>query len=107
MLVVFVESIVKPECVELFVAATKENAKDSLTEPGIARFDVMRDEGNSNRFILVEVYRDAQAPAAHKQTAHYAKWRDAVADMMQAPRSSTKYRNVFPGESGWDAANKA
>ncbi len=107
MLVVHVEAVVKPERVEDFIAATTENAKGSLLEPGIARFDVIRDEANSNRFILVEVYRDAQAPVAHKQTAHYAQWRDAVADMMQAPRSSTKYTNVFPGENGWDAANKA
>ena len=106
MLVVFVEAIVKPECIEDFIVVTKENARASLGERGIARFDVLRDHSNPQRFVLVEVYRDAEAPAEHKMTAHYARWRDTVAPMMQAPRTSSRYENVFPGESGWDAARK-
>jgi autoinducer 2-degrading protein len=106
MLIVFVEAIVKPECVRDFIAATDENARASLGEPGIARFDFIRDESSPNRFVLIEVYRDAGAPAAHKNTPHYAKWRDTVAAMMQRPRSSTRYQNLFPDEQGWDAARK-
>ena len=96
MLVVIVEVQVKLEAVEAFRKATLENARLSLTEPGVARFDVLEQQGEPNRFVLVEVYRDDAAPAAHKQTAHYAAWRDAVAPLMAEPRSSTKYRAVFP-----------
>ena len=103
MLIVHVKILVKPLCVDGFIKATLENAVASLQEPGVARFDVIRDTQDPNRFILVEVYRDASAPAAHKDTAHYAKWRDAVADMMQTPRTSTRFENVFPDDHGWDA----
>lgn len=106
MLVVLVEVQVKPEAVEAFRKATLENARLSLTEPGIARFDVLERQGEPNRFTLVEVYRDDAAPAAHKQTAHYAAWRDTVEPMMAAPRQSTKFTGVFPGAAGWDAANR-
>jgi autoinducer 2-degrading protein len=106
MLVVIVEVQVKLEAVEAFRRATFENARMSLTEPGVARFDVLEQQGEPNRFVLVEVYRDDAAPAAHKQTAHYAAWRDAVEPMMAAARKSTKFHGVFPGAAGWDAATK-
>lgn len=102
MLIVHVFVHVKPECVEAFKAASVENARNSVLEPGIARFDVIQQSDDSTRFVLVEVYKDAAAPAAHKETAHYQKWRDTVAEMMAEPRSSIKYTNVFPGDAGWD-----
>lgn len=101
MLVVHVHVHVKPECVEQFKAATVENAANSVQEPGIARFDVIQQQDNPTRFILVEVYRSLEATAAHKETAHYAKWRDAVAEMMAEPRSSVKFHNIFPDDTGW------
>ncbi len=101
MLVVHVHVHVKPEFVEAFKAATVENASHSVQEPGIARFDVIQQADDPTRFVLVECYRTADAPAAHKETAHYLKWRDTVADMMAEPRSSVKYTNVFPEDSGW------
>jgi quinol monooxygenase YgiN len=102
MLVVQVHVHVKPEAVEAFKQLTLANARASVTEPGIARFDVIQDATDPTRFVLVEVYRDDSAPGAHKQTAHYAAWRDGVADMMAEPRSSVRYTNLFPGEDGWD-----
>ena len=101
MLVVHVHVHVKPECVEAFRAATLENARHSVQEPGIARFDVIQQSGDPTRFILVEVYRTPQAPAQHKETAHYATWRDTVAEMMAEPRTAVKYSNVFPADEGW------
>jgi quinol monooxygenase YgiN len=101
MLVVHVHVHVKPECVEGFVAATLENARQSVQEPGIARFDVIQRQDDPNRFVLVEVYRSVDATAAHKETAHYSKWRDEVAGMMAEPRSSVKFDNLFPEDSGW------
>ena len=103
MLVVMVEVQVRPEAVEAFKRATLTNAENSLKEPGIARFDVLERNDDRTRFVLVEVYRDAEAPALHKQTAHYAAWRDTVEPMMAAPRHSIKFSNVFPGENGWDS----
>ena len=94
MLVVHVHVHIKPECVEAFRAATIENAQASLREPGIARFDVAQQQDNPTRFVLVEVYRTDDAPAKHKDTAHYQKWRDTVAAMMAEPRTSVKYANV-------------
>jgi (4S)-4-hydroxy-5-phosphonooxypentane-2,3-dione isomerase len=101
MLIVHVQVRVKPECVDAFQAASLENARQSLREPGIARFDVIQGSDDPSSFMLVEVYRTDDAPAKHKETAHYAKWRDTVADMMAQPRSSTKYRNVFPNDAEW------
>ena len=101
MLVVHVHVQVKPECVEAFRAATLSNAQASVQEAGIARFDVVQQADDPTRFVLVEAYRDEQAPSRHKETAHYAAWRDAVAPMMAQPRSSVKFTNVFPSESGW------
>ena len=101
MLVVHVFVHVKGEKVEAFKAASVENARNSVQEPGVARFDVIQRQDDPARFVLVEVYRAAEDPAKHKETAHYQKWRDTVADMMAEPRSSIKYANVFPGEQGW------
>ena len=101
MLIVHVHVHVKPECVEAFRAATLANARESVREPGIARFDVMQQAEAAGEFVLVEAYRTAEAPAAHKATAHYAAWRDAVEPMMTAPRHSVKFANVFPADSGW------
>jgi autoinducer 2-degrading protein len=101
MLIVHVYVHVKPESIEAFKQATIENARHSVQEPGIARFDVIQQADDPTRFVLVEVYRNAEAPAQHKETAHYAKWRDAVAPMMAEPRSSVKYTNVFPADEGW------
>ncbi len=101
MLVVHVHARVKPEFIEAFKLATAENARNSVQEPGIARFDVVQQFDDPSRFVLIECYRTPQAPAAHKETAHYAKWRDAVAPMMAEPRSSVKFSNVFPDDSGW------
>jgi quinol monooxygenase YgiN len=93
---------VKPECVEAFKAATLENARSSILEPGIARFDFIEQQDDPNRFGLVEVYRQPEDAAKHKETAHYARWRDTVADMMTEPRSSIKFSNIAPDENGWD-----
>ncbi|MCS7059965.1 MAG: antibiotic biosynthesis monooxygenase [Anaerolineae bacterium] len=101
MIVVHVHVHVKPECIEAFKQATIENARNSVQEPGIARFDVLQQSDDPTRFILVEVYRTADAPAKHKETAHYAAWRDAVADMMAEPRHSVKFGNIFPDDAGW------
>ena len=103
MLIVHVHVRVKPECVEAFKQASLENARDSVREPGIARFVVVQQQDDLTRFVLVEVYRNADAPARHKQTAHYARWRDTVAPMMAEPRRSVKFNNVFPDDAAWFA----
>lgn len=95
MLVVFVHVHVKPDCVETFKQASVENARASIQESGIARFDVIQQQDDPTHFVLIEAYKTPDAPAKHKETAHYAKWRDAVADLMAEPRSSVKYTNVF------------
>jgi quinol monooxygenase YgiN len=101
MLIVHVHVSVKPDCIEAFRQATVENARASLQEPGVARFDVLEQQDDPSKFILTEVYRSAEAAAAHKETPHYAKWRDTVAPMMAQPRSSVKFANVFPSDEGW------
>lgn len=101
MLVVLVQVHVRPEFVAAFKQATTENARHSLHEPGVARFDVLQQADDPTRFTLVEAYRSPQAPAAHKETAHYATWRDTVAPMMAEPRTSVKYGNVFPADGAW------
>ncbi len=92
---------VKPDQLEAFETATLENSHNSNHEPGIARFDVIRQQDDPTRFVLVEVYRTEQDPGRHKETSHYQKWRDTVAEMMAEPRTSIKYTNVFPDEQGW------
>lgn len=98
-LVVVVACHVKAEHVAAFREATLANARASVREPGIARFDVLEDRDDPTRFVLVEIYRTAEAPAAHKETAHYQRWRDTVAEMMAEPRVSTKYVNVYPDDA--------
>lgn len=101
MLVVHVHVHVKPEFIAAFQEASVKNARLSVQEPGIARFDVIQQTDDPSRFVLVEVYRTPEAPARHKDTAHYQLWRDTVAAMMAEPRSSLKYASLFPGEEGW------
>jgi len=101
MLVVQVQVRVKPDCVEQFKQATLANARASVREPGIARFDVIQQVDNPTRFVLIEAYRTPDAPAAHKETDHYRTWRDTVEPMMAEPRQSVKYGNVFPDDQGW------
>lgn len=99
--IVFVHVHVKPEFVDAFKQATVENASNSVQEEGVARFDVVQQADEPTRFILVEVYKSVEASAAHKETAHYLKWRDTVADMMAEPRQGIKYSNIFPDDNGW------
>lgn len=101
MLVVHVHVHVKPESVADFRLATLENARQSLTEPGVARFDVVQAVDDPTRFVLIEAYKTKDAPQAHKETAHYRAWRDTVADMMAEPRRSEKYESLFPEEPRW------
>lgn len=101
MLIVHVHVHVKPEYIQAFEQASIANARQSVQEPGIAGFDVVQQQDDPTRFVLVEAYRTADAPAAHKETAHYAAWRDAVAPMMAEPRKSVKYQNLFPDDQGW------
>jgi autoinducer 2-degrading protein len=104
MLIVIVDVQVIESGVEAFVSATLENARASLREPGIARFDVIQREDDPTRFALIEVYRTPDAPAAHKQTPHYARWRDSVAPLMASPRTSQKYTNLAPPDTGWETS---
>ena len=92
---------VKPEHLEAFKAATIDNARNSVKEPGIARFDVIQQADDPTRFVLVEVYRTPDDPARHKETAHYNKWREMAEPLLAEPRSRIVYSNVFPDEQGW------
>ena len=94
MLIVHVHVRVKAEAIETFKSASVANARESVKEPGIARFEVLQQQDDPTRFVLIEMYRTAEAPAAHKETKHYQTWRDAVASMMAEPRSSVKFANV-------------
>ncbi len=96
MFIVHVHVRVKPECIETFKTATLANARASMQEPGIVRFDVVQQADDPTRFMLIEVYRDADANVAHKETAHYPVWRDAVESMMAAPRTRVLMNNIFP-----------
>ncbi len=101
LLIVNVNVAVLPDQAEAFLAATEENATASRDEPGVLRFDVLSDRADPNHVVLVEVYRDEAAAEAHKQTAHYQRWRDAVAAMMARPRQSARYVNISPGDRDW------
>ncbi|HUE23223.1 MAG TPA: putative quinol monooxygenase [Bryobacteraceae bacterium] len=101
MLIVHIQIHVKPDSVAAFREATIANARQSVKEPGIARFDLLQQQDDPARFTLVEVYRTAAAPAQHRETAHYQAWRDAVEEMMAEPRIRVMYANVFPGDEGW------
>ena len=101
MLVVHVHVHVRPENLDDFLAESRRNAESSLQEPGVSRFDVLQDEADPAHVVLNEVYLDEAAADAHKKTDHYARWRDAVADMMAQPRASTRFSAVFPAGGGW------
>ena len=101
MQIVLVHVHVKPEFVEAFKQASIQNASNSVKEPGIARFDLLQQADDPTKFILVEIYKTAEATAAHKETAHYAKWRDTVTEMMAEPRQGNKYANIFPTDENW------
>jgi len=101
MLIVHVFVHVKPDSVDAFIEATRENARTSIREPGIVRFDVVQQDDDPTRFLLMEIYRTPEDPARHKETAHYATWRDAVEPMMAEPRRSVKYHEIHPEPSEW------
>ena len=101
MFIVHVHIRVKTESIEAFKKASIENARHSVEEPGIARFDVIQQADDPSRFVLVEVYRTSDAATHHKETAHYTTWRDTVAPMMAEVRTSVKFSNIFPEDNGW------
>jgi (4S)-4-hydroxy-5-phosphonooxypentane-2,3-dione isomerase len=101
MYIVHVFCRIKPEHIEPFREACIDNARNSVQEPGIARFDVIQQTDDPTQFVLVEVYRTPDDPAEHKKTAHYARWAETVADMLTEPRSKQVYNNVFPDDQGW------
>jgi autoinducer 2-degrading protein len=101
MFIMHVHIHVKADCIEAFKAATLANAQASVREPGIVRFDVLQRRDDPTRFVLVEVYRSTEAPAAHKQTAHYATWAELAVPMMAESRTREEFTNVFPGDTGW------
>ena len=101
LLIVHVDIAVVPDELEAFLAATADNAAASRDEPGVVRFDVLSDRADPNHVVLVEIYRDEAAAAAHKETAHYARWRDTVAPMMARPRQAARYVNTSPGDEDW------
>jgi quinol monooxygenase YgiN len=101
MMIVNVFVQVKPDMIAAFKEASIENARNSIKEQGIARFDVMQQQDDPSKFLLVEAYRTVAAAAAHKETAHYAVWRDTVAPMMAIPRTSIKYTPVVPADDTW------
>ena len=102
MLIVHVSVHVKPDTVDAFTAATLENARNSVREPGVVRFDAVQQDDDPTRFLLIEIYRTPADPARHKETAHYAVWRDAVEPMMAEPRRSVKYHALFPEPAAWE-----
>jgi len=99
--IVHVHVHVKPDQVEAFKQATLENARASVKEPGIARFDVLQQLDDPTRFLLVEVYRTPEAPARHKETSHYNRWREQAEAMLAEPRTRTLFANLFPDDQGW------
>jgi (4S)-4-hydroxy-5-phosphonooxypentane-2,3-dione isomerase len=101
LLLVHVDIAVLPEQLDAFLTATEKNAVASRDEPGIVRFDVLSDRSDPTHVVLVEIYRDDAAAAAHKDTAHYQRWRDMVAPMMARPRQATRYVNTSPDDSTW------
>ncbi len=102
MLIVQVFVHVLPDTIDAFRTATLDNARHSVQEPGVVRFDVLQQTDDATRFQLMEIYRTPEAPAAHKATAHYARWRDTVATMMAEPRRSTTYQAQFPAPAQWE-----
>jgi len=101
MLVMLVHCHIKPDHINAFKSASLENARNSIQEPGIVRFDVIQQEDDPTRFVLVEIYRTPAAPGQHKETRHYLTWRDTVADMFVELRLGVKYHNLFPDDAEW------
>jgi len=101
MFIVHVHIRVKPEYLDEFCEATETNAEASLLEPGIVRFDLLQQQDDVTRFLLLEAYRTPEDAARHKETAHYQAWRDIVAEMMAEPRSSMRYTNIYPSDGAW------
>ena len=101
LLIVHVDIAVIPEWLDAFLIATEQNAAASRDEVGIERFDVLTDRTDPHHIVLIEIYRDEAAAAAHKETAHYHRWRDTVAPMMARPRQATRYVNTSPDDAGW------
>ena len=101
MLILIVNIHIKADRVEDFRSATLENARNSIQEPGIARFDMLQQTDDPTRFVLIEVYRDAAAPVAHKESAHYHVWLAKVDDMFAEPRTRALYTNVYPADASW------
>ena len=102
MLIVHVFVHVKPDSVDAFKTATLDNARNSIKEPGVVRFDVVQQDDDPTQFALLEIYRDAEAPARHKETAHYAAWVAAVEPMLAEPRSRVRYHEIFPDPARWE-----
>ena len=102
MLIVHAFVHVKPDAVDAFTAATLENARNSIREPGVIRFDVVQQEDDPTQFLLMEVYRTPGDQGKHRETAHYTTWRDAVESMMDEPRRSVKYHEIFPEPPDWE-----
>lgn len=96
MIVTIVHVLVKPEHVSAFVDATRENHLQSIKEEGNFRFDVLADEETPGKFILYEAYVSQEHIDAHRQTAHYQKWRETVAPWMAKPRESVRHNMLFP-----------
>ncbi len=101
MYIVLVYVSVKPNDADKFIQSTLDNATNSRLEPGVARFDIIQDKEDLTKFVLIEAYYTTEDAAKHKETSHYAHWRDQVAAMMAEPRKSVKYTNIFPDENGW------
>jgi quinol monooxygenase YgiN len=99
--ILVVHAQVKPEFLDAFIAATRINAQESAKEPGVARFDFLQQKDDPTRFVIYEVYRDTEAPVAHKQTAHYNEWAVKVEEMLASPRTRAFYANLHPGDSGF------
>ena len=101
MLVVMVSTHVKPEFVEAFKEVTIDNARNSIQEPGVLRFDVYQQNEDHTRFTMVEIYKSADDPPKHRETAHYLRWRDAVANMLAEPRGRVEYQVIYPPAAEW------
>lgn len=100
--IVLVHIQVKPEKVDEFIQASRDNVENSLREPGILRFDFLQQAEKTHRFTLIEVYRTPEDQLKHRETAHYLRWRDAVAEMMDGPREGIRYNNILPVDADWD-----
>ncbi|MBD3384377.1 antibiotic biosynthesis monooxygenase [candidate division KSB1 bacterium] len=101
MFIVHVMVHIKTDQIEAFKQASLENARNSIQEPGITRFDLLQQQDDPGRFVLVEVYRTPEDAGKHKETDHYKTWRKAVENMMAEPRYSIKYDNIHPDDEGW------